>query len=250
MIGRKVMLITRSTLVLPFLLQFLSLPVAAQQPDNSVSNLKKPESRILDAARVLPESLENRLAKILDRAAGTHELDLYVAILPDLSGEEFPAEVANTLRSRWLNDNQPAAVLVYIEQEQRFAIGANQPLRQLDSERDIDSLPAKYEVLNNKRLTQSSAIYEAVADFDYSLRQLLQKQTDRAAMIEKIIFFLLSIIGVFLLSSLVLAFRNSALNKIFIKPVYLPKPTDCTERLGGRNCGGNLVVSKYSDDAH
>ncbi len=215
-----------------------------EQQMTSVVKLKKPENRLLDKPQYFANIQRQRLVDLLERTATQSQISLYAVILPDLSGEEFPANIARILSSQWLPDDQPAAVLVFLVEEKRFAIGTNALIRQKDTDMIIDQLPGKYETLLKDRTSPSAAVYEAIADFEFTLRQLTLLNHDQDA-IQRLLFnFVIAVLSVFGFAVLIVAYQNSTLSLLFIKPVYFDLPPLPT-RLGGRNCGGNIVASSY-----
>lgn len=206
-----------------------------------------PDDHILDPEGLLDPERRERLARVLARAGDTHDLAVRFAIFPTLEPDEFPADRALLLREAWLQGVEHGGVLVFIEDSRRFAASVTPALRGMDKDARIEDAPDDYEQLLTRRPTLAMALREAATDFEFRLRNLMTREERRQHLKQPLLIALLVLgilAGILLLAVLA---REMRAHNAFGKSRHFPRLRVQT-RLGGKNCGGHLVVVRYNQN--
>ncbi len=214
------------------------LPSVGYQPP------KAPATGILDAAALFDEPRRSSIEKVMDRLRKTHRVTLYLATFESLSERELPADRARVLSKAWLKDDQLGAVLVYIVNEERFALASTSALDILDRDNVLNALPKQYEQLAGIRTSAAIATREALYNLDFNIRKILDDDAQRKRVLLPLVYFGAAVGTTIVLALIVALFREIALHNFFGRKLLFPsikKP----ERLGARNSGGHSATLNY-----
>ena len=203
-------------------------------------------SRVVDRAGRLDDEQIGKINRTFERARENYGTSLYFATFGSLTGQEFIMDRARALSTHWLDDERPGAVLVYVHDIGRFAISGSRALLEYDGGRQVEELAGQYQQLLEQRGTTANALREAAADFEFTLRQLTQREQRRRQGLQTVqrvaiggALLLVAVVGVVVVREL----HNY---NHFSRKLELPH-ANVSPRLGGSRCGGNIAVVNYRD---
>lgn len=225
---------------------------ASPAPDPAVfefglpMNASQLDSRVLDRAERLDDEQIGKIDRTFERAYEKYGNSLYFATFGSLSEQEFIMDRARALSTHWLDDERPGAVLVYVHDIGRFAISGSRALLEYDRDRQIEELAENYQQLLDQRGTTANALREAAADFEFTLRQLTQREVTRRRGFQTLQS--VAIGGALLLVAVVgiVVVRELHSYNHFSRKIELPRAR-VSPRLGGSKCGGNIAVVNYRE---